>query len=352
VTEPRRREFLRPDKLLQSVDKLGRDLLESATKIERWASTPVVSLKRPAMACQFEVQFAADERERSAAMRAFADIDDLEAQMTVYRDDSDLSRINAGAYPDPMRVEPLLFALLTRCERMTRETEGAFDITAGPLIRAWGFRRRQGREPDPDELQLVLDRVGMSKVAFDHDRRTVCFDRFGMELNLGAVGKGYALDRVAPRFKHAGYRGVLLGAGRSSVLGAGRPAWDDAWRVDVLHPMDQERGLFRVALRDQGLSTSGVSEQFFESHGRRLGHVIDPRSGQPVEGMLQVTVVAPDATQAEALSTAFFVNGVDWARRYCNDHPNIGAVVIPDPGPNRAIQPVTLGGIKLTWLKA
>jgi thiamine biosynthesis lipoprotein len=185
--------------------------------------------------------------------------------------------------------------------------------------------------PGDAELAAALAAADMNNVQFDRERRTISFSRPGVEINLGAVGKGYALDRIGSRLRRLGYDQHLLSAGSSSLLVVGTPHWDDAWRVALRHPLDRTRTIAVVRLSDSGLSTSGLAEQSFECDGKRYGHVIDPRTGRPVEGMLQASALAPSAEEAEALSTAFFVNGVEWAEGFCRRRPEIGGVILPEP---------------------
>jgi thiamine biosynthesis lipoprotein len=294
------------------------------------AAGQVVSLSAPAMACEFVIQFPTTQPDRTLAMEAFDWIERLENQLSVYRESSELSSINETACSGPVRVEPTLFRLLQRCRHWWEASDGAVDVTAGPLIKAWGFYQRQGKVPAGEELADALGRIGMDQVRFDHVQRTVQYLRPGMEINLGAVGKGFALDTVAGRLRRVGYRELLLGAGASSILSVGRPPWDDAWTIDLRHPLTRSRPIALVQLKDAAVSTSGVSEQNFEADGRRLGHVLDPRTGRPATGMLQTTALADDAAEAEALSTAFFVNGVAWSEEYCRRHHEVGALLIPE----------------------
>jgi FAD:protein FMN transferase len=294
------------------------------------AAGQVVTLSAPAMACEFAIQFPASEKDRRFAMEAFEWIERLEEQLSIYRESSELSAINRKAAAEPVSVETNLFALLQRCQEWHRSSEGAFDVTAGPLIKAWGFFQRQGGVPSDAALAEALARCGMDRVSLDKDRRTIQFQAPGMEINLGAVGKGYALDSVARRLKRVGHRSLLMGAGSSSVLAVGNPPWDDAWTIDLRHPNDRSRPIALVRLADAAISTSGIAEQHFTVDGKRFGHVLDPRTGRPVEGMLQATSLAENAAEAEALSTAFFVNGIAWTDAYCRRHPEVGALLLPE----------------------
>lgn len=340
MTEPQnRRRFFAPGSILRAggLDQVVGDLID---KLDEVANEPVVTLRREAMACLFEIQFGALEMDRRPAFAALDLIDDLESQLSIYREDSELSAINRKAFAAPVPVEERLFDLLVRCDQLRSSARGAFDITAGPLIKAWGFFRRQGRVPTDEELRETLGRVGGEHVALDRAARTVRFGREGMEINLAAIGKGYALDRAAERLQQSKFPHALLSAGHSSLRTVGSPPWDDAWQVDLASPLNRNVSLGSVRLKDVGFSTSGSSEQFFIHEGKRYGHVIDPRTGRPATGILQASVVAPDAATAEALSTAFFILGVEWARGYCRAHPGVGAILVPDSGPEAVATPL------------
>jgi thiamine biosynthesis lipoprotein len=301
------------------------EILETAE-----AAARVVTLSAPAMACEFSIQLPSTESDRRWVMEAFEWIEKLEQQLSVYRETSELSALNRTAHDAPVHVEPQLYALLKRCRDWSRESDGAFDVTAGPLVKAWGFYQRQGVVPTEAALKEALAKVGIDRIRFDDERRTIQYPLAGMEINLGAVGKGYALDSVASRLKRLGHRSLLLGAGSSSILAVGRPPWDDAWTVDLRHPLNRQRPIALLRLKDTAMSTSGIAEQSFEEGGKRFGHVIDPRDGKPVEGMLQVTAVAESAAEAEALSTMFFVNGAAWTEAYFRRHANVGALLLPE----------------------
>jgi thiamine biosynthesis lipoprotein len=339
-----RRDFFRPASLARAAAEsaghvLGR--LEPTADHEH----PLVRLTRSAMACMFEVQISITEPNRQAAVQAFELVDRLEDQLSVYRADSEISFINQAAFDKAVPVEPRLFALLLRCQHLWQETDGAFDITCGPLIRAWGFFRRQGRVPSKDELEECRRCVGFNKVKLDVADNTIRFSRPGVEINLGAVGKGFVLDRVAEGLHEAGLDRALLSAGHSSIRALGAPRWDCAWRLALADPRDRTRTVAHVGLRDQALSTSGSTEQSFVESGRRYSHLLDPRTGQPAEVVTQVSVVAPDATLAEALSTAFFVLGPEWAAHYCEKHQRTGALFVLPSSTSQTNQVRRIGSI-------
>jgi FAD:protein FMN transferase len=317
-----------------------RDLLGFAVRQRRPAAGHWIRIHRTAMACRFEIMLSGEEAcHVQAAREALGEANRLEATLTVYRDTSDLMRLNRHAADAAVSIDQELFHLLSRCRALHTHTGGAFDITTTPLSRCWGFYYRQGRLPSLEAIREARDAVGMPEVELDSSARTVRFRRPGIELNLGSIGKGYAVQRIGAALRGQGVRHALVTAGSSSVLalgGRGR-----GWCID-LHSRQVAGGrLARLHLRNGALGTSGAGEQFVEIDGARYGHVIDPRTGWPASGVLSATVVTADAASADALATAFLVGGLDLAARYCNTHPGTLALVTPDDGSGR---PRILGG--------
>jgi thiamine biosynthesis lipoprotein len=209
-----------------------------------------------------------------------------------------------------------------------RETAGAYDITAGPLSSVWGFTRRDGMIPSPDDLQRALARVGSQFLEFDQDAHSIRFLVPDMEINLGSIGKGYALDRCAELLEAAGVHDFLLHGGNSSVLARGCPAGTaDGWSVGVRNPLRPDRRVGQLRLQNRALATSGSGTQYFMHEGRRFGHILDPRTGWPADQVLSVTVLAPTGAQADALSTALYVMGPDAAKAFCLAHADVAAVM-------------------------
>jgi thiamine biosynthesis lipoprotein len=295
-------------------------------------NTLLVSVRRRAMACEFEVQLAA-ARDDDSMEHVFAALDlveALESQITVYRDDSEVVRINRQAADKKIPVEPRLFALFQEAARLHGETEGALDITSGPLSEAWGFSRREGRVPDEATIAAALRCVGMQHIDLDESQRSIRFRKPGVNVNLNSMGKGYALDRMAELLTEHSVDDYLLHGGKSSILARGdQPGGDTAgWMIGVRNPLRPAERLAELQLRDQALSTSGSGTQFFIRRGRRYGHILDPRTGRPAEGLYSATVIAPTAAEAEGLSTAFYVMGPAKVGEYCATRPDIAALLI------------------------
>lgn len=283
---------------------------------------------RRAMACRFEVTFAEDDSGHLEAARAALDeADRVESLLTVFRQSSELSRVNREAADGPMVASGELFSLLQRCARLHAETEGAFDVTSTPLSRCWGFLQREARVPSTEQLEEARALVGMDRVEFDLRGSSVRFASPGIELNLGAIGKGYAVDRMGGLLRRRGVSHALVSAGGSSVLAVGGRR--RGWPIDISSTVTREN-VARVHLRDGALGTSGAGEQFVVAEGTRFGHVIDPRTGWPARGVISATVITSEAADADALSTAFLIGGEELAGRYCESHPGTLVLLMAD----------------------
>ena len=178
-------------------------------------------------------------------------------------------------------------------------------------MKAWGLFRGSGHYPSDEELTRARQQTGWPNVKLDNRARSIYFLKRGIELDLGGIGKGYALDGVADLLREAGVKAALISSGSSSIYAIGAPPGKTGWPVYISDPMDRARTLSTIFPKDQSLSTSGNYEKFFRLDGRTYCHIMDPRSGRPVEGTLQTTVITPKATDSDALSTAVFVMGPD-----------------------------------------
>jgi len=240
----------------------------------------------------------------------------LDAMGTTFRKDSEWSRVNREAATRPVAVSGELFRLLTVCEDYSRASEGAFDITVGPLLKLWGFYKGSGRLPHRSEIRNALARVGYRNLILDSKARTVRFKKPGMEIDPGGIGKGYAVDRMVRVLKAGGIRSALISAGGSSIFGLGSPPGEQGWRVRIRDPRSPSKTIEEILLRDESMSTSGNYEKFFLAGGKRYSHLFDPRTGYPAEGVASVSVVAPRTLDSEAWTKPFFIMGPRWAARH------------------------------------
>ena len=343
--EHSRRDFLQGRAAVRLAAAKTQAWVDSASELlgANAATGPVahVHASRRAMACEFALQYhEAESYLQDEVLAAFDLIERIEDQLTIYRDPSDVIDINQRAADSPVEVEGKLFALLQLCQQLNRETEGAFDITSGPLSQAWGFLQRAGRLPEEAEIELALAQVGSNKILLDAESQTIRFRESGVAINFNSIGKGYALDRAAAYLDEAGQenklRDYLWHGGGSSVLARGenRSSRKACWTIGLRHPLQPERRLAEFHLRNRGLATAGGATQFFEHEGRRFSHILDPRTGWPATGVLTATVLAPSAALADGLATAFFVLGPESTEAYCTRHPEIAAVLVC-PAPER-----------------
>ena len=303
--------------------------------------TCLLQIDRRAMACQFAILLNDGQYTNGpeSALQALDLVDRLEDQMSVYRESSEISQLNRMAARQPVVVEPRLFELLQVAMEIYSAIGGAFDITSAPLSKLWGFSRRQGEMPSEVDIEAVLENVGSHLLELDQKNRTIAFSRSATEINLGGIGKGFALDRCQELLRAEGVEHVLMHGGKSSVMAQGN-RWTaeplHGWKVGVRHPLRADSRLLEIQLHDQALSTSGAATQSFHHQGKRYGHILDPRNGYPSAGVYSATVVADSAAVADALSTAFYVLGHEKSMEYCSLQKNMAtAIVVPGQNSGR-----------------
>jgi thiamine biosynthesis lipoprotein len=272
-----------------------------------------------AMGATFSIAlFGHNRAEMDAAINAaFAEAARLDAMLSHYRVESEWSAVNRRAADEPVTVSEELFQLLASCMAYSRESEGAFDIAVGPLLKLWGFFKGSGRLPSPAEVEAVLPKVGSRRVHLDAASRTVRFDRPGVELDPGGIGKGYAVDHMVDVLRQRGFQIALVSGSASTIYGLGAPpAEPRGWRVGIKDPRNSRRTAAEVFLKDMSLSTSGSYEKFFRAEGRAWAHIMDPRTGFPAGASGSVSVVAPRTIDSEAWAKPYFINGRQWAEKH------------------------------------
>ena len=276
------------------------------------------------MACEYAIE--AYGRDADALPRivedAFDEVDRIDRLMSHYKADSPLLRVNREAAQHPVAVEPELFDFIVDAMRYHRESGGAFDITVGPLMKAWGFFRGEGRMPSETELAAAHRHVGGGHVMLDPMSKTIAFDEPGVELDLGGIAKGYAVDRVVGLLRRRQIDAALISAGGSTIYGLGAPPGAGGWEVMLQDPVDHRKTAFAIDLKDRALSVAGSSEKAFEAAGVTYSHIMDPRTGRPAQGVLSVAVLAGRGTAGDALDNAFFVLGPERSRAYVNRLPD------------------------------
>jgi FAD:protein FMN transferase len=338
-----RRDFLTGRAIQSEWERAQNKLVDEIAEARAAPSRgPTLLLRTVAMACDFDVMLNPDgpTSQVEAASEALEIVQQLEQLLSVYRDDAHLATINRTAADAPVPVEAEVYSLLRRSDQVCADTLGAFDPAAGALVSLWRCCRHENRIPTVNEIEATLAVTGLDHVIFDDANRTVHFDVEGVEFNLGAIGKGHAVDRAGEHLQEQGVTNWLVHGGRSSVLAQGTHAGLDGWPVGLRNPLLPDRPFGTLLLKDAALSTSGTAVQWFRHEGKRYGHILDPRTGWPVETMLSVSVIAPDAALADALSTAFFVLGVENALRCCDNFPLVGLIFFLPPRHGQLLEPI------------
>ena len=325
-----------------------RDLLLSrSADLEHQPQASATSrLSIHAMACEFGVAVNPDQTEQLMNCGdALEVIPQIESWLSIYQVNSELSRLNKSAGVSAVPVSEELFELLEQAAQLFQMTDGAFDMASGAQIQLWRLCRTEQRIPSDNEVEDALGMSGMRKVNLLAESQHVGFRIKGLTLDPGAIGKGHALDHACRRVmqKDDETCNFLMHGGRSSVLARGEHNGLAGWPVGIGNPLLTKHRLGTVLLRNQAMSTSGSNTQFFRCQGHRFGHILDPRSGWPVQGMVSATVLADSAAAADALSTAFFVLGVEKAVECCDNLPGIGAILVPFPEKGARVKPKVVG---------
>jgi thiamine biosynthesis lipoprotein len=304
-----------------------------ATALAAQAEVLRLEKSADAMGSTFSVALYGDDRIKmeAAADAALDEVRRLDELLSNYKPASEWSQVNQDAAARPVRVSGELFDLLAACWEYSRESEGAFDITVGPLMKVWGFYKGSGHLPHRPEILAALTKVGYRHMHLDAAAHTVSFDRPGVEMDPGGIGKGYAVDRMVEILRKMGVRSALVAGSGSSIYGIGAPPEElQGWAVTIKDPWDPSKSLAKVWLKDMSMSTSGSYEKFFRAEGRIYAHIMDPRTGYPAQGTVSVSVVAPRTIDSEAWAKPYFVNGRQWAVKhrpkdfrvfFCEDRP-------------------------------
>jgi len=287
-----------------------------------WAAVPDVHrFSHQAMATTFEVLIQYEDRSyaQQAAKAAFDELDRIEAVLSRYLETSDVTQINHLPAERPLHIALDTLECLKISAETYAQTGGAFDVTVGLLVDCWRDKDKKPRTPSAEELQFARDHTGTDLILLDEPTCAVALLASPMRIDLGGVGKGHGVDRMAEMLRDWSIDRAMIHGGFSSVLALDAPHGTQGWPVTLSHPGDRSHTLARLQLAHVSVSGSGVEK------GR---HIIDPRTGQPVAGKLAAWSIAPDAARADALSTAFMVMTPDEAKEYCREHPTVRGLLI------------------------
>jgi thiamine biosynthesis lipoprotein len=288
-----------------------------------WAAVPDVHrFAHQAMATTFEIVVQHEDQTyaRQAARAAFDELDRIEVHLSRFLETSDVTAINHLPAGRPAQLSLDAFECLAISAEMCAETGGAFDVTVGFLVDCWVDKaQKQPRTPSREELQFAREHTGMHLILFDEPTHAVALTASPVRVDLGGIGKGYGVDRMADLLREWGIDRALIHGGFSSVLALDAPQGTPGWPVTLSHPNDRRRTLARLLLERVSVSGSGVEK------GR---HIIDPRTGEPAEGKIATWSIAPDAARADVLSTVFMVMTPDEVKDYCTGHPEVRALLV------------------------
>ena len=259
----------------------------------------------------------------------------IEKVCNIFHPESELSRLNRTAYGREFSCSPLLWEMLCAADHHYKLSGGVYDPTVQPLMSLWGFRRKRKTLPDTEEIKAAMKKVGWSKVRLNPEKQTVRFLEPGVGIDLGGIAKGFALDKVKIILIENGIRRAVLDFGGN--IGCLTPDRQDPFRIGIRNPENPGELLESVKVCNQCVATSGNYERYVVIDGKQYTHIMDPRSGVPVAGMLSVTVVTPGGTDSDAVSTAVFVAGPAFAEKVCRTLPDTGILMVRRDPANSAV---------------
>jgi thiamine biosynthesis lipoprotein len=262
------------------------------------------------MGTQVTITVVADTPEAGerAIDSGMAELRRLDAMMSLYKDDSEIAKVNRAAGKTPVKVSPEMIEVIERSLETSRLTHGAFDATIGPLVVLWQMRLKEGGIPSDDEIRNVQKLVNYRNVLVDRHASTVFLRKPGMILDVGGSAKGYAADRVKDLFRKNGIVNAVI-AVAGDIWAIGKREDGTPWRIGVQHPRQQDKVLAVLNLSDRYISTSGDYERFVIRQKKRYHHIIDPRTGRPSRGVISVTLLGDQGAVIDPLTTALFILG-------------------------------------------
>ena len=242
--------------------------------------------------------------------KAFSAIDEAQNLADRYSRSSQLTIVNREAHKYPVKVNEKLYNLIEESINISKNTEGAFDITVTPLVELWGFYKKQNSPPSSDRIKEALEKVGFSNIVLDRENKTISFKKDNVDLDLSAIAKGYAVDKAVKAIRECGIKSAIINAG-GDIYCLGKKNIFQKWGVGIKDPTNNKKIVKVVRLKDKAAATSGGYEKFFVYKGRKYSHLIDPRTGLSTETSRNATVIAKKCALADALATALCILGKD-----------------------------------------
>jgi thiamine biosynthesis lipoprotein len=264
-----------------------------------------------------------------AIRNVFNEFNLIEKLMSVFDAQSQLSVVNRHSFEREVQVDERIIEVLHHAKHFYEITNGAFDVTIEPLMELYGFRDDASVHPFPSDKQIAetLDAVGMNNITVNRKEKTVNLNHQNTRLDFGGIAVGYAIDRAISILKSYGIESALINHS-GDIYALGSPPDEDSWEVGIVDPMQPEEIITTVKIKNQGLSTSGNYENFVDLGGHRIGHLLNPRTGQTASSILSGTTIALTALEAEALSTGFFVLGLEQTKNILKKSSNLQFIAV------------------------
>lgn len=281
------------------------------------------------MGTQLELLLVGDDEKYLAAVvsEIEEELQRLENRLSRFIPTSEVNRINQQASEQPLLIDPEMVAIIRTALCFHQETNGAFDITVAPLLRKWGFYEREFRVVTAEKIDDLLAQTGADRIKLDEASRTIFFKRKALEIDLGGMGKGYALEAILEILKESEISNAFLSFGGSSLYGLGSPPEQSGWPFSFRVSKDKNAQPIAVRLHDIGFSMSANYNRQFVIEGKAYGHIFNPQSGKPAEGLLAAAVIHESPLRAEILSTAFMAMGWEESQVFLDRHRDVKAIL-------------------------
>ena len=329
--------------------KSGNCPAELLAKYTSGHNLPKTERKFPVMGTFAQVTVYADPKLAEDAIKTVREVfTAFEERCNIFNPESEISRLNATADKKAFKCSPLVWNLLNSSRRAYVLSRGAFDVTARPLMQLWGFYRKRGDSlPTKEEIKSTLTKTGLDKVVFDDKNHTVKFKVSGMSIDFGGIAKGVAVQVAAKKISVMGIKNAVINlAGNMYCLGR-PPAPREFYSIGVRNPLAKNKIFAQIPLRNQAVATSGNYERYVTIKGHHYTHIMNPKTGKPVEDMLSATIVCPDAGDADFLSTSVFINGPEYAEKICKANPQIKIIIVRRKPKNKSeVEILNFGKIK------
>lgn len=274
------------------------------------------------------------DRTEKAAEKIYRAFKKVEKTCSIFDPQSELSKLNASAHEKPFKCSPLLWELIMLSKNAYEMSGGAFDITAKPLMDLWGFYRKREKLPDQEEIKKAMEKVGFDKLILNEKEHSVKFKKAGVQLDMGGIAKGFAVDKAAKAAIKCGVKMGIINLGGNMRCLPLPPPGKEKYTIGIRDPINKDTECAYVELLNSSVATSGNYERYLVIDGVRYTHIMDVKTGRPVKDMLSVTVVTPLAANADIFSTSIFIKGEKLASKICSAVPATNALIIKHPPGN------------------